>query len=296
MKKIRSLIRNILFLRQFIGYHLSSSGLFDFYFKNYKLDENWIKRLNDIIYCNDVQYIDKVKGAGEIFLGKQRMHNGLLINLGSYYGPEYSVVLAASGGIHEPQEERIFAEVLKILPSNAVMVEMGAFWSFYSMWFNSKVINARNLMIEPDSFNLGQGKRNFKLNKLKGTFIQSFIGKESVYPSNGVPTLSLDDIIIRNKIDFIDILHSDIQGFEYDMLIGAHNALINNNIGYIFISTHSDEVHYKCLNLILQYNYKIHTSVDLMETFSEDGLIVAYSNNYKQIDKIELHLKNSNTL
>jgi hypothetical protein len=44
------------------------------------------------------------------------------------------------------------------------MIELGAFWSFYSMWFNKEVENAINYMVEPDSFNLGQGKRNFKLN------------------------------------------------------------------------------------------------------------------------------------
>jgi hypothetical protein len=149
------------------------------------------------------------------------MHNGIKIYLGSYYGPEFALIFLKSKGVHEPQEERVFGEVLKKIKPGSTMIELGAFWSFYSMWFNKEVENAINYMVEPDSFNLGQGKRNFKLNKLKGKFIQAFSGKLSSF-TGAIPVLSIDDIIKLNSIDFVDILHSDIQGFEYDMLQSCH--------------------------------------------------------------------------
>ncbi len=32
-------------------------------------------------------------------------------------------------------EERLFGEVLEWMPSGAVMVELGAYWAYYSTWF-----------------------------------------------------------------------------------------------------------------------------------------------------------------
>jgi hypothetical protein len=64
------------------------------------------------------------------------------------------------------------------------------------------------------------------------------------------------------------------------MLLGAKQTIADDKIGYFFISTHSDEVHYKCLELLKQKGYLIVTSIDLQETFSEDGLIVAKNKIY----------------
>ena len=168
------------------------------------------------------------------------------------------------------------------------MMELGAFWSFYSMWFNKEIAGAVNIMIEPDSFNMGQGKRNFKLNGMKGEFIQSFIGREESRQQN---IIAIDQLMETRQIPFIDILHSDIQGYEYDMLIGAAKTFSENKVGYVFISTHSNEVHYKCLDLVKGHGYFIITSVDLDETFSEDGLIVARSSKLIGIDNIPIQKK-----
>jgi Methyltransferase FkbM domain len=164
---------------------------------------------------------------------------------------------------------------------------MGAFWSFYSMWFQKEIQQAVNYMIEPDSFNLGQGKRNFKLNKMKGTFIQAFVGKES---SIGQPvgTLCIDDFVNDKAIPFIHMLHSDIQGYEYEMLLGAEKTFEAKKIGYVFISTHSNELHYQCLEFLNRKGFYIIASVDIDETYSEDGLIAARAPYFEGIEKINI--------
>src|SRR5882724_12469348 len=184
LSAIRIFIRRNLFFRKLIGYHIASSGLLDSFFRNYKISDHWENRIQNVLQSSDSDYIPKVENAGKINGGKQIMHNGLKINLGSYYGPEYSKMLLLSKGVHEPQEERVFMEVLKTLPANSIMIEMGAFWSFYSMWFQKEIKNAINYMIEPDEFNLGQGIRNFKLNGFKGSFTQAFVGKQSEHSVN----------------------------------------------------------------------------------------------------------------
>jgi hypothetical protein len=272
MQKIRSWIRRNLWLRKLIGYHIASSGLFDWYFKSYEVGPYWQKRIDTVLSSDDNAHIHRHPNAGKIINGNQVMHNGLKVRLGSYYGPEYAKMFIASQGVHEPQEERYFGEIVKTIPENGLMIELGAFWSFYSMWFNREVVGARNIMIEPDDFNLGQGKRNFRLNNMTGTFIKAFVGERM---GNGY--VSVDGLMESQLLHHIDILHSDIQGFELDMLNGAKVALKSRLVDYLFISTHSNVLHYQCVELLKDFEYNILSSIDLDETFSEDGLIVAAS-------------------
>jgi Methyltransferase FkbM domain len=289
LNKIRQLLRSNVALRKFVGYNIASLGIFDGYFKNYALSDFWVRRVSDVMSSDDIKYIPTVENAGIIKGGQQTMHNGLKIYNGSYYGPEYAAMLQTTKGIHEPQEERVFQEVLKGLPQNAVMIEMGAFWSFYSMWFKQKLNEATNYMIEPDAFNLGQGKRNFKLNNFTGDFTQAFISKQSA--GGEVPTICIDDFVAQKNISFIDMLHSDIQGFEYEMLQGAAKTFEANKIGYVFISTHNNEVHQQCLNFLQQRNFIIIASANMQETFSEDGLIAARASYYNGIEPINISKK-----
>jgi methyltransferase FkbM-like protein len=287
LSSIRNFGRKNLLLRKFIGYYLASSGLFDSFFRKYKVSPEWEKRISYVLSSADNDFIPRFTDAGKIENGKQLMHNGLRIYLGSYYGPEYSRMLLLSRGVHEPQEERVFMEVLKDIGENGVMIEMGAFWSFYSMWFKKEVRGAVNYMIEPDAFNLGQGKRNFRLNNMDGKFIQAFVGKTSSRNKNG-STICVDDLVKAEQISFIDILHSDIQGFEYEMLLGAEKTFENKMIGYIFISTHSNVLHYKCLDFLIHKGFFIIASADIDESFSEDGLIVARAPYFHGIGQIAI--------
>lgn len=288
---LRKLIRNNHSIRTFVAYNLASSGLFDKYLLKQPINAYWQKRIDDVKSCPDNANIKKVENAGKVVKGKQIMHNGLKIQLGSYYGPEVSLQLFVNEGVHEPQEELVFQEVLKKMKKNATMLELGSFWSFYSMWFNSEVEGAKNFMIEPDKFNMGFGIRNFKLNKMKGSFTNAFISSKTINETTP-KTICVDDFVNTHNIDFVDILHSDIQGFELEMLKGAENLIEQDKIGYLFISTHSNEIHNDCLIFLKSKGYLILTNIDLDKTFSIDGLIVARSKNYAGIELINVSQKN----
>ncbi len=290
IQKIRQSVRKNDFFRKIIAYYIVPSGLFDKKVLELPIGESFQYRIKEVLACPDNKFIERVENAGEVKTGKQTMHNGLKIHLGSYYGPEVAQQLYLNKGVHEPQEEYVFQEVLKKMRHEATMIELGAFWSFYSMWFNKHVTNAKNFMVEPDTFNLGCGKRNFLLNKMKGDFTQAFVGtKNSVH--EGFKTIGIDDFCAEKHIDFVDMLHCDIQGFEYDMLMGAEKMILKDAIGYFFISTHSDEVHYKCLRHLEKKDYIIIASSDLKDTYAEDGLIVARSKNYSGIMPINISVK-----
>jgi len=188
-------------------------------------------------------------------------------------------------GHHEPQEEKVFYEVLKVMPPGAKMIELGSFWAYYSMWFNKTIINAENYMIEPNPEKLELGKEHFRLNNMKGVFTRAFMGRDSA--ENGtfedwdgkaytIPQLSIDDYLESIGLEFLHLLHSDIQGAEYQMLLGCRRSLKAGKIGYIFISTHGD-CHDKCLAFLLEHGLSIIASHTIEQSFSADGLIVAAS-------------------
>jgi FkbM family methyltransferase len=244
-------------------------------------------RVLTTISCKDCEYIDKFTGAGEIFkTGEQTyqlMHNGIKIIQDCYYGNWITTLIKILKGHHEPQEEKIFHEVLKIIPDNSKMIELGSYWGYYSMWFNKIITNATNYLIEPDPKNLITGINNFKLNNLCGSFTHAMIGEKSIegaefidwdYNKHLVKQINIDDFIEKNGIDFIYILHSDIQGAEIDMLKGCKKSIENKKIGYFFISTHRG-THEPVLEILQNYNLDIIVSHTREESFSADGLIVA---------------------
>ncbi len=229
-------------------------------------------------------YIPKVKNAGQIIDDYIVMHNGLKVKLSenAYYG-DFSKILLINKGVHEPQEERVFMEVLKHIPKNSIMVELGSYWAFYSMWFQKLISGATNYMIEPDNINLNSGKNNFILNNMKGDFTLGNVSNHGI---------KIDEFVKVKNIHQIDILHSDIQGYELEMLQGAQKTISQGKIKFVFVSTHSQKLHYDCLDFLKLNNYNIIASVDFdNETYCYDGIIVAKLGDAPGPDKMVLPVR-----
>src|SRR3546814_6974305 len=92
-----------------------------------------LKRIKLTINCRDCDSLPKVQEAGQCFGENQeyqRMHNGLTIYRGTYHGEWMTEVIRQLQGHHEPQEEKVFAEVLSHLKPGASMLELGSFWAY----------------------------------------------------------------------------------------------------------------------------------------------------------------------
>lgn len=251
---------------------------FLFYFRQNSRKE-WEKRIQDVMSCPDNQFISRDYLAGKMIGDFQIMHNGLKIKLGSYNGEGLRLLLQQNRGVHEPQEERVFMEILKHLPAKATMIELGAYWSFYSMWFHSCVSNPTCFLIEPNLGHLRYGQENFSANGMQGAFTHAFVGKCSVASTkNNVPTTCIDDFLQQKDILHVHLLHADIQGGELEMLHGAEKVLEQGRISYLFISTHSNKLHSDCIDFIESKDYSIYAEHNLNESYSMDGLIVAVHN------------------
>lgn len=199
------------------------------------------------------------------------LHNGLKVPIsGDYaYYDDFSSILSINRGVHEPLEEFVFQEVLQHLPDSPLMLELGAYWGHYSMWLKKERTNADVHLVEPELKNLNTGKHNFDLNGFVGEFTHAFVGAGQ---------FEVDQYLSEKNIQKIDILHSDIQGYEWEMLDGCSESLADKKIDYIFVSTHSQKLHQDIYKQLEDYDYRVEVSSDFdHETTSFDGLIFASS-------------------
>jgi FkbM family methyltransferase len=248
------------------------------------------------IGCRDCDSIPKVAQAGEILtIGSnqiQIMHNGIRVIAGGYYGGWMSDIIRQLEGHHEPQEEVVFHEILKRLRPQATMLELGGFWSYYSLWFLSNYSDQRRaFVVEPDPNHLSVGRANAALNNRKITFIQASVGREPA-PAQKFKTESAGEIQIpqitvplylrEHAISFLDILHCDTQGAETDIIASCEDLFRSRKVRFGIFSTHSHHIsgdpltHQRCLAMLRAFGGRILAEHDVHESFSGDGLIAAY--------------------
>jgi FkbM family methyltransferase len=266
-----------------------------------EINNHEYKRILMTASCADSEDIPKVKDAGKTVevdgRNLQVMHNGLKIVEGCYNGTWMTNLIRILKGHHEPQEELVFHKVLEHLhkhPSkwgNPIMIELGSFWSYYSMWFLKEFEEGMAFCIEPDTDNLKIGKENFLLNNLNGFFLQAQVSSEIAMHSefrrttNGevivVPSFNFTKIISSTGKSEIDLVLVDIQGAEIPLLENLPEVLKLYRIRFMVISTHDLEItgspmtHQSALNLLIQNGAHIILEHSVAESYSGDGLILA---------------------
>ncbi len=219
------------------------------------------------------------------------MHNGVRVLEDCYYGRWMTELIRLLHGHHEPQEEKVFYELLRYVPPGSTMVELGSFWSYYSLWFQHAIAGARNFMVEPDPLNLAVGQQNFELNGREGTFLNAFVGKESaprepfVCESDLVvrqlPCISIDNLLGEQGIEKVELLLADTQGAELAALEGAVRSIEAGRLRFVVVSTHHHSIshdpiiHQRCLEFLRSHGAHILAEHSVSESYSGDGLIAA---------------------
>ncbi|MGZ4156476.1 MAG: FkbM family methyltransferase, partial [Bacteroidia bacterium] len=256
--------------------------------------DSWNQRIQNVVLAPDNKNIPRVENAGKFEGNYLIMHNGLKIEPTSYYGIPILKMLIENKGVHEPEEEFVFDNVVKTIPENAVMIELGSYWAFYSMWFYKTVKNAHCYMIEPELSNLMFGKKNFKINGMVGKFYHAYISDKSFINRKGDKFIGIDNFVEDKKIEFVHILHCDIQGFEFKMLQGAIDLFQSKKVGFVFISTHSNSLHNDCLSFLRKFEFIIIAESNMDETSSFDGLIAAKAPHISGVEKVHISKKTVN--
>jgi FkbM family methyltransferase len=288
-------------------------------------DDEWGGRIRIAAACRDADDLPRAPRSGEIVevdgVACQVMAPGVVVVEDCYHGNHMTRLIERLRGVHEPQEEKCFHELVRHVRERPVMLEAGAFWAYYSLWMLALRPGAECHMVEIDRALLDVGIRNFELNRQKGIFTHGGFGAPDLspwltevhgdyvralpsgkiffdrpHPTPGfhlnIPLLTLDGYLHANRIDFLDVLHVDIQGEELKLLNGARAALRDKRIGYIFISTHiSDAFHAQCLSAVRDADYHIVAEHSISDSFSGDGLIVAKAPSQPGPDRIAISLR-----
>ena len=239
------------------------------------------------IGCRDCDPIPKVSEAGRILEDDadhvQVMHNGLRVIEGGYYGSWMSHIIRALRGHHEPQEELLFHHLLRAVRHHSLIVELGCFWSYYSLWFLSEIPGSRALGVEPDPSNLAVGRQNAVLNGLSDrmTFVRGCIGgsfrdavEMRMEATGGVECVPCFDMAAVSHLAGgapIELLHIDAQGAELDFLRSIDPAAAG--LRFVVVSTHHSSIsgspttHADCLAALAAAGAAVLAEHDVQEIF-----------------------------
>ncbi|WP_171207611.1 MULTISPECIES: hypothetical protein [unclassified Ruegeria] len=105
--------------------------------------------------------------------------------------------------------------------------------------------------VEPEEQNIEAGTRNFKQICFDGSFIQFFVSNEQ---------FSVDAFTNESWCDRLDILHSDIQAHEVEILENARTTLPEKQADFVFVSTHSDALHNTLIEKLKSVDCRIKAS------------------------------------
>lgn len=258
------------------------------------------------VSCPDADAIPKVEDAGQTReVDGQRvqvMHNGILVTEGGYYGEWTTEIIRKLRGHHEPQEERVFDEIMNRLKVDStppqVMIEFGAFWSYYSIWFCHVLLRSRAIAIEPDPAWLKVGSQNAALNHLTDRihFVHAAIGdkpgEQLLFPAESdlfqgnpghperyVTQCDLASVLEMERLEHIDLLLADVQGAETILLERGRELFAKGAVRFLCIATHHHSIsgnaltHQMALTLLTDLGAHVICEHSVSESFAGDGLI-----------------------
>ena len=162
---------------------------------------------------------------------------------------------------------------------NDIVIDIGAHIGKYAIrWGNSVGEQGKvyAIEVEPKTFDILC--KNIKLNKLEKKVIPlklaitDKIGKSSFYVSKGrseissihdkwaekieVDTITIDELVKKEKLTKINFIQMDIQGAEYETILGSSNSIKNRIIKKFVIETHGRK-NFELIPPLLQSQYDI---------------------------------------
>ena len=245
--------------------------------------------------CQDTQNIPKVPDAGKtLVIDGQRvqiMHEGTKVIAGGYNGEWMERIITRLSGHHEPQEELLFHHLLRYVREGSLIVELGAFWAYYTNWYLGAVKGSSALCIEPDANSMACGLANLALNGREANFINARVGeafceetllrRESDGATVSVPCHNMETLmdILGNRT--IEMLHMDVQGAEFPFLKSIERVAKQGLVRFVLVSTHHESIsgskttHVDCMRELTRLGAFILAEHSIEESYSGDGLIVA---------------------
>lgn len=250
-------------------------------------------RIDLTVSCRDSDAIPKVAAAGSVIqrdgVPVQVMHDGTLVRADGYCGGWMTEIIRRLRGHHEPQEELVFHNLLPHARPGSLIVELGAWWAYYTAWYLGAVPGAEAVCVEPDPANLEVGRANLALNGRTAEFINAALAgdyrPEIEFPravhggTVTIESLDMPALAARLRGRPVEMLHIDMQGFELAFLESLRRC--RTPVRFVVVSTHHESIsgsgttHADCLGELRDQGAVILAKHDVLESYSGDGLIAA---------------------
>lgn len=175
-------------------------------------------------------------------------------------------------GTYEPDQSRIFAEVLK---EGQVVYDLGAHIGYYTVLASALVGPSGHVVsFEPLPANLQDLRRHLQMNGCDNvTVIEACVAEHTgtcsfarrratragaIAPDGQLtmPMVSLDELVDEGTIPAPDCMKIDVEGSEFAALQGAR-SLIARTHPTILLSVHGDELRAQCLDFLSAHAYQL---------------------------------------
>ena len=172
-------------------------------------------------------------------------------------------------------EKDVKQEFSQNVSEGDTVIDVGAHIGEYTL-LGAKLVGNKGLVIsvEPDHDTVKSLKENIILNDFKNcSILEKAVGekietkslykvsKEDVYgyldpyvvnkklkKHSEIEVTTIDQIVLSKNLDLVNLLKIDVEGFEYEVLLGCNESLKKNKIKKIIIELHPKYLKYKGIN------------------------------------------------
>jgi len=156
--------------------------------------------------------------------------------------------------------------------SASVFWDLGAHVGYYSLLFRKANPSGKIIAFEPVSHNCELFVKHMALNNVnhynlhqrgvsdrEGTLSfdsgkTTVAGRLSAKGNTSVEVITLSNWLSNRSIDMPQLIKMDIEGEEHKVLVDIR-PMLESNKPSIFLSTHSEQLHHACLELLTQCGY-----------------------------------------
>jgi FkbM family methyltransferase len=197
---------------------------------------------------------------------------------------------AISFAAFEPIITKRFLDIIK---RDDIVLDIGAWIGYYTLLAAKEVgQSGKVISVEPHKGNYDRLSRNVNINGFGNViFLNLAVGKETANTiladgsdslthrivdegrGTNIRTESLDTIISALGLDIINLVIMDIEGYEYNALLGANNALRQGIIRNIICEIHPDKLKLngssdiELLKFLSALGYKVHKFTDMVNVY-----------------------------
>ena len=162
-------------------------------------------------------------------------------------------------------EKDVKQEFLQNINTGDTIIDVGAHIGEYTL-LGAKLVGDKGFVIsvEPDHDSVISLKENIILNNFKNYlilekavgekietkslykvneedvygYLDPFVENKKLKKYSEIEVTTIDDIVLSNNLNIINLLKIDVEGFEYEVLLGCNDALKKNKIKKIIIELH----------------------------------------------------------